>query len=267
MHADLAEKGYADIVLKTKSEGGHSSNPYGGTSLEVLSRAIAAICDIEWPTRVTDLLAAQLVELGLYTADEIAANGDVIVRDCLASKKLYPLVTTTCAPTQIEGGSTGANVMPQDMWANINFRMLEGTGVADVVARCREAVAGADLAGRVEVELGPGSSEPSPSPRIGGPGLEAVRSIAARYFRDPKGTEENGSSAAGGAPIGIVPSTVIGATDAANYQHICSECIRFSAFVVDDDECDRGVHGTNERITRRAYLQGVRFLIALLHTL
>ena len=40
-----------------------------------------------------------------------------------------------------------------------------------------------------------------------------------------------------------------------------------SAFVVDDDECDRGVHGTNERITRRAYLQGIRFLIALLHTL
>lgn len=142
MHADLAEKGYADIVLKTKSAGGHSSNPYGGTSLEVLSRAITAICDIEWPTRVTDLLAAQLVGLGLYTADEIASNKDAIVRECLASKKLYPLVTTTCAPTQIEGGSTGANVMPQDMWANINFRMLEGTSVADVVACCRVAVAG-----------------------------------------------------------------------------------------------------------------------------
>lgn len=267
MHADLAEKGYADIVLRTRSEGGHSSNPYGGTSLEVLSRAIAAICDIEWPTHVTDLLAAQLVELGLYTADEIASNKDAIVRECLAGKKLYPLVTTTCAPTQIEGGSTGANVMPQDMWANINFRMLEGTRVADVVACCRVAVAEAGLADRVEIELGPGSSEPSPSPRIGGPGLETVRAIAARYFRDSKETEENGSSAASGAPIGIVPSTVIGATDAANYQRICPECIRFSAFVVDDDECERGVHGTNERITRRAYLQGVRFLIALLQTL
>ena len=66
----------------------------------MLSRAIAAICNIEWPTRVTDLLAAQLVELGLYTADEIAANKDAIVRECLASKKLYPLVTTTCAPTK-----------------------------------------------------------------------------------------------------------------------------------------------------------------------
>ena len=291
MHADLAEKGYADIVLRTESAGGHSSNPYGGTSLEVLARAIAAICDIEWPARMTDLLAAQLQELGLYTAEEIATNEDAIVHACLASKKLYPVVTTTCAPTQIEGGSTGANVMPQDMWANINFRMLEGTGVAEVVARCREAVAAAGLGGRVEVELGPGSSEPSLSPRIGGPGLETVRRIASRYFRDPKGTEENGSCAAsevdagmspeplespgpdpddtslGREPVTIVPSTVIGATDAANYQRICPECIRFSAFVVDDDECDRGVHGTNERITRRAYLQGVRFMIALLNTL
>ena len=76
MHADLAEKGYADIVLKTKSEGGHSSNPYGGTSLEVLSRAIAAICDIEWPARVTDLLAAQLVELGaLYRRRDCCQQG------------------------------------------------------------------------------------------------------------------------------------------------------------------------------------------------
>ncbi len=288
MHADLAEKGYADIVLKTKSVGGHSSNPYGGTSLEILSRAISAICDIEWPARVTELLAAQLQELGLYTAEEIAANEGAIVHACLGSKKLYPLVTTTCAPTQIEGGSAGANVMPQDMWANINFRMLEGTSVAEVVARCREAVAAAGLADRVEVELGPGSSDPSPSPCIGGPGLEAVRSVAARYFRNPKmvtvpvlGLERTSGDASaapvgpdaasldviGGEPVAIVPSTVIGATDAANYQRICPECIRFSAFVVDDDECDRGVHGTDERITRRAYLQGVRFMVALLNTL
>ena len=294
MHADLAEKGYADIVLRTQSAGGHSSNPYGGTSLEVLARAIAAICDIEWPARVTGLLAAQLQELGLYTAEEIAANEDAIVRDCLASKKLYPLVTTTCAPTQIEGGSAGANVMPQDMWANINFRMLEGTSVAEVVARCREAVAAAGLASRVAVALGPCLSYPSPSPRLGGAGLETVRRVAARYFRNPKmgtvpklglddaagtvadvagaGVDTSRRGAPGpdivaGEPVAIVPSTVIGATDAANYQRICPECIRFSAFVVDDAECDRGVHGTNERITRRAYLQGVRFVTALLNTL
>ena len=41
------------------------------------------------------------------------------------------------------------------------------------------------------------------------------------------------------SPVRIVPSTMIAATDAASYQ----------------------------RITRRAYLQGVRFMIALLNTL
>ena len=42
---------YTHLDVYKRQEGGHSSNPYGGTSLEVLSRAITAICDIEWPTR------------------------------------------------------------------------------------------------------------------------------------------------------------------------------------------------------------------------
>ena len=35
-------------------------------------------------------------------------------------------------------------------------------------------------------------------------------------------------------------------------------------FVADADEVDRGVHGTNERITRRAYMQGIRFFVRLI---
>ena len=97
-HADLAEKGYADIVLKTKSEAGILPTLTVARRSKCSSRAITAICDIEWPARVTDPLAAQLVELGLYTADEIAASKDAIVRDCLASKKLYPLKTPPARP-------------------------------------------------------------------------------------------------------------------------------------------------------------------------
>lgn len=54
-------------------------------------------------------------------------------------------MTTTCAPTQIEGGSTGANVMPQDMCVNINFRMLEGTSVADAAGALPRGGCRADL--------------------------------------------------------------------------------------------------------------------------
>lgn len=265
MHADLAEKGYADVVLRAKSAGGHSSNPFGGTSLGVLSQAIARICAIEWPVRLTPLTAAllrelapamtsgPLSELGIACAADVDERADEVARACLADPQLFPLVTTTCAPTMIEGGSASCNVMPQDMWANVNFRMLEGTTRADVLERCREAVAGLG----VTVELGPGSSEATHAPEPGGAGLAYVRAAAGRYFREP---DEN----SGRTPVRVVPSTVIGATDAANYEHICPACIRFSAFVVDDDECARGVHGTDERITRRAYLQGIRFLLRLI---
>ncbi|MBE6468522.1 MAG: M20/M25/M40 family metallo-hydrolase [Coriobacteriaceae bacterium] len=262
MHACLAEKGYVDVVLRTQSAGGHSSNPYGGSSLAVLARGIAAIDAIAWPVELTPLTRALLRELapeavegplaalGITRSDEVDERAGEIARACLSVPELFPLVTTTCAPTMIEGGSTGANVLPQDMWANINFRLIEGTSVDEVVARCREAVAGLPI----EVELGPGSSEATAAPTAGGPGLAALRAVAARYF------------AADGEPVTVVPSTVAGATDAANYARICPECLRFSAFVVDDDECARGVHGTDERISRRAYLQGVRFMIRLIET-
>ena len=230
-------------MLKTKSEGGHSSNPYGGTSLEVLSRAITTICDIEWPTRVTDLLAAQLVELGLYTADEIAANKDAIVRDCLASKKLYPLVTTTCAPTQIEGGSTGANVMPQDMTAVINFRLADGDTVESVMAHCREAVQDKGVEMRFLQ-----ANDPSAIARRDGYGYRTVVESFQRYYPEAV----------------FIPSMAVGATDAHRYEEICDTCLRCSPFMTEPAEAASGVHGTNERLLVRSYLQGIRVLIDLM---
>ena len=126
-----------------------------------------------------------------------------------------------------------------------------------VFERCREAIVRAGLP--VEVELAAASSEPTVPRVVDGPGLAAVRRAAARYFAEPSADD-----GAPRRPIRLIPSMVTGATDAANYERICPECIRFSPFVVDDEECDRGVHGTNERISRRAYAQGIRFFIRLI---
>ena len=48
------------------------------------------------------------------------------------------------------------------------------------------------------------------------------------------------------------------------YDPVCDTCLRMSPFLHDDDEQARGVHGTNECVTRRSYLHGIRFLIALI---
>ena len=53
---DLMEKGYADLELTVRSIGGHSSRPYGGTSLAHLACAIADIVRSPFPVRLLSLI-------------------------------------------------------------------------------------------------------------------------------------------------------------------------------------------------------------------
>lgn len=260
IHADIAEKGYSDVVLTARSKGGHSSNPFGGTSLETLSRAITRICDIEWPVRLTPTTKAflgklapyitegPLAELGIKTAADVEAHADEIARACLAHPHLYPLVTTTCAPDVIEGSSDAFNTMPQDMTAVLNFRMLEGVSIADTLEACKRAVA--DLP--VEVTLGSDGLNPVASDAADSYAMQVISEATQRYF------------GAGEKPFLLVNSLQVGADDAAAYGNICPSIIRFSGVFADEDDCEMGIHGTNERITKRAYLQGIRLFIKII---
>ena len=139
MGVGLAEKGYADIELTVRSAGGHSSNPFGGTSLGILSEAITRIVRAPWPVALTGLDQATFAAVADAVTDPrlaplvaggpagIAVHADEIAQVCLADRDLNPLVVTTVAPTVIEGSSQANNVMPQDMRAVINFRILETT--------------------------------------------------------------------------------------------------------------------------------------------
>ncbi len=56
----------------------------------------------------------------------------------------------------------------------------------------------------------------------------------------------------------------VGATDAHRYEEICDTCLRCSPFMTEPAEAASGVHGTNERLLVRSYLQGIRVLIDLM---
>lgn len=62
----------------------------------------------------------------------------------------------------------------------------------------------------------------------------------------------------------FVPSMTVGANDAHQYEQICDTCLRCSPFMAEPEEAASGVHGMNERILVRAYLQGIRVLIDLM---
>lgn len=270
MPVGIAEKGYADVRLTVRSIGGHSSNPFGGTSLGILSQAIARIVEGDRPVTLAEPVRQTLAAVAPWVGEEplaslvapvqgqgwreaIDAHADQIARALAQERETFPLVQTTVAPTMIEGGSPQPNVMPQDMTATVNFRILPGETVAQAMGRVRELVAGLP----VEVEpVEEVCNDPSAVSRTDGWGFAQLQEVAGRYFRDPET----------GQPLPLVPSIQVGATDARMYEGVCDTCLRFSAFTADDEEKRRGVHGTDERITRRSYAQGVRFTIRLLES-
>ena len=217
---DLMEKGYADLELTVHSIGGHSSRPYGGTSLAHLACAIADIVRSPFPVRLNPAM------MGAF--------------ETLAP---FPYVTTTIAPTVIQGSSKACNVMPQDMQAVINFRLADGDTVDSVMEHCRAAVQDPTVELRYQQ-----ANDPSATARRDGYGYRTVVGSMQRYYPD----------------VVFVPSMTVGATDAHQYEQICDTCLRCSPFMAEPEEAASGVHGTNERILVRAYLQGIRVLIDLM---
>jgi len=250
---NIMEKGYADLELSVKSIGGHSSNPFGGTSLAQLSTAIAQVVSAPFRAKLSPALKGTFEALRPYVTEEplvsllenIDENAEAIVQYCLNTKKLFPLVTTTIAPTMIEGGSAACNVMPQNMRAVINFRIAEGDTAQQVYDHCREAV----TSEAVELRFLQ-ANDPSATARIDGFGYAALKTCLEHFYPE----------------LIFIPSMTVGGTDAHQYEAICDTCLRCSPFMSETADVITGVHGTNERIAIRSYIQGIRALICMMET-
>ena len=195
-------------------------------------------------TGAFETLAPYITEEPLKTlVQDVAGNADAIAACCMGSPDLFPFVTTTIAPTMIHGGSAACNVMPQDMTAVINFRLADGDTVESVMAHCREAVQDKGVEMRFLQ-----ANDPSAIAKRDGYGYRRVVESMQRYFPD----------------VVFIPSMTAGATDAHRYEEICDTCLRCSPFMTEPTEAASGVHGTNERLLVRSYLQGIRVLIDLM---
>lgn len=251
---DLLEKGYADMELSVKSAGGHSSRPFGGTSLGRLSQAIACIVEDPFPVKLSPVMVGAFKAVAPYVTEEplktlvqdVEGNADAIAEYCYGVKELFPYVTTTIAPTVIRGSSAASNVMPQDMSAVVNFRIAEGETAEQVFDHVRAAVNDPEVSLRFVQ-----ANDPSATARCDGYGYARLTESMGRYFDG----------------VVFVPSLTPGATDAHNYEIICDTCLRCGPFMGNPEEVTRGVHGTDERISVRAYAHGIRVLVHLMeHT-
>ena len=250
----ISQKGFANVRLTVRGQGGHSSNPFGGTSLERLCRAVTRLADSRPAPELCDAVAGTFEALAPHITEQplaslvgdVRANGPAIAAAAAQTRELYPFVTTTMAADVLLGATGAANVMPGDVSCTVNFRLLPGTTADDVLRLTREAVADED----VEVEL-LHSTPASRQDSVRGAGYAELRE-ALEHFHPG---------------VVIVPSIVCGGTDSVRYEGVCGSILRVCPFRPAPEEEARGVHGVNERISRRTFAQGIRVLVRFLeHT-
>jgi len=228
----LAEKGSVSVRLTAKNTGPtHSSMPVMQTPLGILSRAITKLEDNQMPARITTVVGGMLETLALemdFTNRMALSNqwlfGPLIIGQMEQNPRNNSMVRTTTAPTMIEG-SMKENVLPPEAWAVVNFRILPGDTVDDVIAHVRATIND----DRVGIEP-MGGREPTPISTRDSRGYNMIVRTINDVFEDTL----------------AVPYLVMGGTDARHYAIVSDNQYRFAPMRLRGDQLG-AVHGLNER--------------------
>lgn len=247
----ISEKGYLSLELSVSGAGGHSSMPPPQSAIGILAAAIARLEAQPMPSRLTPVNMAML--------DAIAPQQPFASRLVLGNRWLFaPLIRsmlgaspsgaatirTTTAVTMLHAGVKD-NVLPSEARAVVNFRLLPGDTVDDVMAHVQKVMADARIGVRVLPGFAP--KEASPISPTQGPAWDAVHRAIAQTF--PAAT--------------IAPFLVIGGTDSAHYTALSDSVYRFSPLPLTAEDLPR-IHGIDERVGVEDYLRAVEFMGRLL---
>lgn len=244
-----AEKGYMDVELKAKVDGGHASTPTKNTAVAQLSKAIYKLNK----SPIKPSFNASTIELFeklspymktpfkfLFTNRKILSPLILKILT-IASPLTNALLRTTFAPTQING-SLAPNVLPKEATGIINVRINIGETYNDVLEHIKKVVGK-----NIEVNL---VSEPF------NPTVCSVTNCKAYEIltKTIKETYENFIPA---------PYPFIAATDAKHYYNLSKNVYRFTPFKMSNSDRTR-IHALNERIGIDNLKCGVEFFINLL---
>ena len=245
----IAEKGFLSLELAVDMQGGHSSMPPAETAIGVLSAAVQRVERRQMPLGIKGGVAAMFDYLGpempfaqrAFLANRWLFSG-LIERLFARSAEGNAMLRTTTAPTIFQAGMK-ANVLPSSARAVVNFRILPGDSVADVIDHARRAVDDP----RVDIRTVGAVSEPSPVSDVESESFLVLSRTIREIF-----------------PGAIVaPWVLVGGSDARHYAGVSRNVLRFGGARVGAEDIGR-VHGTDERVSVGAHAQAIRFFVQLL---
>jgi len=243
----IAEKGFVNIRLSVKAEGGHSSMPPEHSAAGLISRAVHRIESNQFPLTLTK----PVLEMFRSLAPAMSFGNRLFLSNLWIFAPLFKkafaktasgraFLRTTMAPTMLEG-SGAPNVLPLNASAVVNARILHGESSGTLKAHLKKVICDESIS----IEMNQ-VYEPS---RISPVNSYALNCIA-------------GTIRALWPEAVVSPYLVVGGTDARKYEEL-TECVyRFSPFRVDNSEMKQ-MHGTNEHISFENIADCIRFYSAM----
>jgi carboxypeptidase PM20D1 len=252
----IEEKGFLSLDLTVAQKPGHASRPPKVQAAAVLSRALCRVAKKPFPYTIIPTVEnffAQLASLsgGVqgFAMRHARVLGCLFFRAVSGSPDIASLLHTTVAMTQLEG-SAADNVMPSEVRAVLNLRLLHPWTVEKAIGFIRKAIGDERVTVRVH---GLGTDPVPASPRHAG--------------RTGRGWKE--MEAALNAAYPGVPSLVflmMATTDSRHYQELSDGIFRFSPHRLTPQEMGL-IHGHDERISVENLRRGFEFYSHLLGSL
>lgn len=244
-----AEKGSVSLEISVELEGGHSSMPARETAIDVISKAIFKLKSNPFPATISKPVEGFLSYLGpeMPFVNRMAfANKDffqsMIIGVYEKTASGNALVRTTTAPTIFNSGLKD-NIVPLSAKATINFRIITGSSINDVIDHIREVVDDE----RIKIKEGNFNTEPSGVSDTEAKGFKTVQRTIAQIFPEAL----------------VSPYLVVGATDARHFNELSDQIYRFLPTRINRSNV-KSFHGLNERIAISEFENAIRFYVQLI---
>ena len=245
----VSEKGYLTVEFTVHSQPGHSSTPPPQTAIGILARALARLESHPMPTHLRRL---RPLYHGIGRAAPIYiqvafANvwlfGPLLKRWLVPKPEMNASMRTTTALTIVQGGVED-NTIPAEAQAFVNFRMLPGDTIAEVLWHAKKVIKDE----RVKFKPVEGKfNEALPVSPRNAPAYQGLAKVVRQVF--------------GNFPV--APFTMLGGTDCQHFVPVCDHIYRFTSVVM--DESFMGLeHGIDERIPVEAMGNMVKFYAQLM---
>ncbi|NIS59561.1 MAG: M20 family peptidase [Proteobacteria bacterium] len=245
----IAEKGYLTLELSVTQEGGHSSMPPPHSAIGILSTAIHNLERNQLPSRLEGPTARLFDWVGPempFGMKLVFANpwllGWLIEFLLEQSNSTNASIRSTTAATIIEAGEQ-ENVLPQRARAVLNFRLLQGDTIKDVIRHVEKTV------DDPMVKVGIFGSPPSEASRVSdvdSEGFKILERTIRQVFPDTI----------------VAPYLVVAGTDARHYSDVSESILRFLPIRLMGEDLRR-IHGTNERVGVKNYEEIMKFYIQM----